>query len=213
MLKPIIYFYGMFICLARFSYIDRGRQVKRILIIVLILGITALTVSAAGCTDLINPVNRATPTPYVVYGPVSPTPTPTPTSTVIATPGVVVGNSRPSDAVELIIAPVDSKILTVERGINGQYENFTMYVWNHDNEEVKNVNIILTIGDNAGTSVHYEIFPVGNFAKGEQRQVWLVTKEHQDADFLIVRFKVIWGENGEYYRQEEYKKNLRAFVY
>ncbi|WP_424358667.1 hypothetical protein [Methanocella sp. MCL-LM] len=186
---------------------------KKALLIALVLGIAALAVSAGGCTDIINPLSRPSPTPYVIYGPVSPTPTPTPVVQVTATPSVVVTNSQPSDAVELILAPVDSRVFTTERGLNGQFENFTMFVWNHDSKDVKNVRIIVTIGDNAGGSVHYQIFDVGDFARGEQRQVWLVTEEHKDADFMIVKFKVTWGENGEYYSPQNYQKNLRAFSY
>ncbi|CAJ36620.1 hypothetical protein [Methanocella arvoryzae] len=208
-------FYVMFISQAWFPYIDGGYILKKALIIALVLGIAALSVSAGGCTDIVNPLSKPSPTPYVIYGPVSPTPTPTPAPNSAAThaPQVVVTNSRASEAVELIIAPVDTKVFTAERGINGQYENFTMFVWNHDSKDVKNVNIILTIRDNGGSNIHYQIFDVGDFARGEQRQVWLVTDEHQDVDFMIVKFKVVWGENGEYYSPQEYQKNLRSFVY
>lgn len=197
----------------RFSYIDGGYLVKKVLIIALVMGIAALTVTACGCIDISNPLSRPSPTPYVVYGPISPTPIPTPAVQASATPSVVVTNSQPSSAVKLIFPALDSKVFSWDRDLNGQMENITLYVANDDIKPVENIVIWVSMTDNVkGVSVLYEDFPVGDLARGERKLVYLNTPSHEDINFAKVKFKVTWGKNNEYYNDIEQAHYLTAYV-
>lgn len=185
---------------------------KKVLIMAFILGITAMA-AVSGCINISDPMSRPSPTPYVIYGPVTPSPIPVTDPHATPAPSVIVANAQPSNAVTLIFSALDTKVFNWDRTIDGQTENITVIVANDDSKEVKNVVVVVSMSDNVrGVNILYQDFPVGSLAKGERKLVYLITDSHEDINFAKVKFKVIWGENGEYYNDIEQVHYLTAYV-
>ncbi|HMK45882.1 MAG TPA: hypothetical protein VK436_04600 [Methanocella sp.] len=188
---------------------------KKVCAIALVLAIISATVDVGGCTDIGNQVSGFTPTPDIVYGPISPIPSPTlapsPSAVINPTPWVMVINSRLSGKVRLVFAPQDTKVFNWSRDINGQTEKIAMIVVNDDDKPAKNVKVDVFMSDNQGHQLLFQEFTVGDIGKEDYKLAVFSTKYHDDASFAIVDFRVIWGDNDEFYNDRFSKHYLAAY--
>jgi hypothetical protein len=177
---------------------------KKIFTVALFITILA-AVALSGCTIL--PGGQTSPTPTVIYGPVtSPPPTPTPTPV----PGSGIANSKPSNDVKILTAAEDWRVVTDQKTRDGkQFENITLMVVNDGTGPAQNVMLAVTIIDETNLkTLIYQEFDIGDLSRGERKMVSLITDPHGTSHFIKVSISTHWGYNSEYYGKVPYENTF-----
>ena len=188
---------------------EPGKDMKRICAITLFAAVFAV-VAVSGCTGLFDGTGKSTPVP-TVYGPIpSPLPTPTPTPG----PGPAIAHSKASNDVNILVSPMDYKVVTGGRTRDGkQYENIYLVVENSGTQTAEKVMLTVTIiNENNLNMLVYQQFPVGDLARGERKTMNLTTNIHEYTNFIKMTIDTEWGAHSEYYRSVPFEDTYSNLV-
>lgn len=156
-------------------------QLRRLLIALLIISITAMAVS--GCVTN-TPAPTASPT-------LQSTPMPTP---VKQWPPATIGTTQSSQ-----VAISDIKVSCTRDPKARQSENFTFILTNNGRSWANNTFVSLMVTDAQTDEYYYSgQFNVGNLYPHETRLVNLSTKPHDYGFSVLVKLKWYWGDDLEF---------------
>jgi hypothetical protein len=112
--------------------------------------------------------------------------------------------------VYLITSPLDYKVVNDGKTRDGrQYENISLIVVNDGTQPAKNIRLVVTIiSEYTTNTLVYQEFTVGDLAKGDWKQMALLSDTHDPCNYIKMTIDVGWGEFGEYYNPNQYEKTF-----
>jgi hypothetical protein len=163
-------------------------------------------VGCAGIPQLFKPSSTTTPV-VVTSTPSVTTPTATPEPTAVAR----------QMSTDVKILPFGEKGLASfdsQPSDDQQYETIEVVIGNDGTADAKDVRLTITETDaHGGNLLVQQTFDVGDLARGDRKDLKVVTDKHDQAGNILIKADLAWGENGEFYNPTTFISITKSVVW